>query len=124
MSIIKIGNVVSVKGRLVEIEVDKAKNSSHLLFQGQLLKNVSVGSYIKVAKGFQELIGKIEGEYITEDKSQPKSEYFDERNKIKRILNVSLLGFFEKGEFKRGIKELPLIDNECYLLSEEEFNFS
>jgi DNA helicase HerA-like ATPase len=33
-----------------------------------------------------------------------------------------LLGFFNKKEFERGIKEMPLIDNECYLLDREEFN--
>ena len=33
-SILKIGKVTSVKGRYVEVLVDKSKNSSHLLFNG------------------------------------------------------------------------------------------
>jgi DNA helicase HerA-like ATPase len=37
------------------------------------------------------------------------------------VLSVSLLGFFKGDKFERGIKELPLIDNECYLLQEAEF---
>ena len=120
--ILKIGTVISVKGRFIEVKVETTKNSSHLLYKGELIKNVSVGSYIKISKGFEELIGKIEGEYITEDKSYVDKEYFNDKEKIKRILNISLLGFFENNCFKRGVKELPLINNECSLLTNYEFN--
>ena len=121
-SIFRIGRVKSVKGRSVEIIMDKRKNTSHLLYRGDLLKNVSVGSYIKILKGFIKIIGKIEGEYIDEDRYSSQKEYGNKKEKINRILNVSMLGFFEKQKFKRGIKELPLIDNECFLLEREEFN--
>lgn len=120
-SVLKIGNVVSVEGRFVKIKVDKAKNASHLLYDGETLKNVSVGSYIKIAKGFEQIVGKIEGEYIAEDRTFIPKEYRDEKEKIRRILNVSLLGFYKNGEFQRGIRELPLLDNECFLLDEIEF---
>jgi len=121
-TILKIGVVTSVKGRYVEVLVDKSKNASHLLFNGELIKNVSVGSYVKITKGFEQLIGKIDGEYIVEDKSNEGKEYSHEKQKIKRVLNISLLGYFEKAKFKQGIKELPLIDNECYLLTQKEFD--
>ncbi|WP_185214052.1 ATP-binding protein [Sphingobacterium mizutaii] len=121
-SILKIGGVVSVKGRSVEIKVDTVKNASHLLYKGELLKNVSVGSYIKIAKGFTHLVGKIEGEYINENKFDNSNTYYSEQEKIKRLLQISLIGFLEGGIFKQGIKELPLIDNEAYLLTQHEFN--
>lgn len=121
-SILKIGGVVSVKGRSVEIKVDTVKNASHLLYKGELLKNVSVGSYIKIAKGFTHLVGKIEGEYINENKFETSNTYYSEQEKIKRLLQISLIGFLEGGIFKQGVKELPLIDNEAYLLTQHEFN--
>ncbi|MHC1778938.1 MAG: ATP-binding protein [Bacteroidales bacterium] len=121
-SIFRIGSVTSVDGRAIRISVDKAKNSSHLLYKGDLIKNVSVGSYIKIIKGFTKIIGKVEGEYIVEDKIFSGKEYLSEKEKISRTLNISLLGFFNKKEFERGIKEMPLIDNECYLLDRDEFN--
>jgi DNA helicase HerA-like ATPase len=121
-SILKIGKVISVKGRQVEVLVDKTKNTSHLLYNGELIKNVSVGSYVKISKGFQQLVGKIDGEYISEDKTFSSKEYKHERDKNKRILNLSLLGYFDVSIFKQGIKELPLIDNECSLLTQNEFN--
>ncbi len=49
-SIFRIGRVVSVKGRAIEIKVDKTKNVSHLIYKGQLLKNISVGGYVKIIK--------------------------------------------------------------------------
>jgi hypothetical protein len=121
-SVLKVGLVNEVRGRSVIIKVDKHKNAPHLLFQGQIVKNVSVGSYIKISKGFNEIIGKIEGEYISEDKASATENYKSFKNKIKRFLNVSLVGFMEDGIFKQGLKELPLIENECYLLTQYEFD--
>jgi uncharacterized protein len=121
-SILKIGNVTSVEGRFIKVSVDKTKNSSHLLYKGKTLKNVSVGSYIKICKGFERIIGKIEGEYIVEEKGILNKEYRNELARVKRVLNVSLLGFMINGNFERGIKELPLIDNECFLLNDTEFS--
>ena len=121
-SILKIGNVTAVKGRKVDVVVDKSKNSSHLLFNGDVIKNVSVGGYVKITKGFEELVGKIEGEYISFDKALERKEYAHGRDKISRVLNISLVGYFENSKFKQGVKELPLIENECYLLTRDEFN--
>lgn len=121
-SIFRIGKVFSVEGRAIRVSVDKEKNSSHLLYKGDLIKNVSVGSYIKIIKGFTKIIGKVEGEYTFEDKVFSSKDYRSEPQKINRTLGVILLGFFKKNNrFERGIKEMPLIDNECYLLDKEEF---
>ena len=120
-AIFKIGRVTSVVGRSIKVKVDKMKNSSHLVYKGELLKNVSVGGYIRIAKGFTNIIGKVEGEFINEDMKFVGKEYGNERQRIERVLNVSLLGFFNGNRFERGIKELPLLDNECLLLQRREF---
>lgn len=120
--IFTIGKVISVKGRTIEVKVDKTKNTSHLLYKGELIRNISVGGYVKITKGFTNIIGKVEGELITEDKLYAqKRGYANEKDKIDRVLTVSLLGFFKGKQFERGIKELPLIDNECFLLHKKEF---
>jgi len=121
-SVLKIGSINEVKGRSVIIKVDKTKNASHLIFNGEIINNVSVGSYVKITKGFNEIIGKIEGEYISEDKIAYNKDYLNNKDKIKRFLNVSLVGFIERNQFKQGLKELPLIENECYLLTQNEFD--
>lgn len=122
-SVLRIGVVTSVRGRNIEISVDKAKNVPHLLYNGDLIRNVSVGSYIKINKGFERIIGVIETEFITEDKSyDSKKDYILEKEKIKRILQVKLVGFLEDDGFCQGVKELPLIDNKCYILSKSEYD--
>lgn len=120
-SIFKIGQVISVEGRTIKVEVDKTKNNSHLLYDGELLRNIAVNSYIKILKGFTSIIGKVNGEFISEDNDYANKSYTSESKKIKRVLIVSLLGFFHEGKFERGIKELPLINNDCYLVDKTEF---
>ena len=70
-SVFRIGIVHSVDGRVVKVLVDKDKNNSHLIFQGQLIKNVAVGSYVKILKGFETIVGKVESEYIEIEKGVP-----------------------------------------------------
>lgn len=120
-SIFIIGHVYSVDGRVVTVKVNKNKNHSHIVYQGNTVKNVSVGSYIKIVKGFINIIGKVEGESIKEEKYFNQT-YNKEETKIDRSLQVSLFGHFEGNLFKQGIKEMPLIGNECYVLDKEEFN--
>jgi hypothetical protein len=111
-----------VDGRTVKIRVDKNKNSSHLIYKGALIKNVSVGSYVKILKGFIPIIGKVESEYIVEDKEPIEKDYQDAAKSIGRSLIVKLIGFLENGQYYRGVNELPLIDNECFLLTKAEFD--
>jgi hypothetical protein len=123
-SVFLIGSVFSVKGKEIIIKVNKDKNLPHLFFKGRTVKNVSVGlsNYVKVIKGFTEIICKVEGEYLEEDKYQTKKKYTNEKQKIERFLNVSVFGFYDNNnKFQHGIKEMPLIGSECRLLSREEF---
>jgi hypothetical protein len=122
LSVFKIGSVVEVSGRTVRVRVDTAKNGSHLLYQGNILKNVSVGGYIKIAKGFYDIIAKVDGEITSEDPTG-QAQYGSRQSRIDRTLTVSLLGFFNrKGKFERGVRELPLVNNDCYLLTQAEFD--
>lgn len=122
-SILTVGHVFGVKGKDIIIKVNKDKNLPHLFFNGKTIRNVSVGlsNYIKILKGFTEIICKVEGEYIEEDKYEIKKWYTNEKRKINRFLNVSVFGFYDDWKFQHGIKEMPLIGSECKLLSKEEF---
>ena len=121
-SIFRIGEVSSVDGREVSVRVDQEKNRSHILYRGELLSNVSVGGYVKLIKGFNSLIGKIEKEYVKEDRMVSKSsEYTQPEERFVRFLSVKILGYFSGDKYCKGIKELPLIGNECILLDAEEY---
>jgi len=122
-AVLRIGEVCGIEGRKVFIRLDKEKNSSDLLFKEDILKNISVGSYVEIRKGFLSIIGKAEGEKLEEDNFQYKDN--DNQYKIidknKRTLVITLSGFINSdGRFIGGIKELPLIGNEAYILTEEK----
>ena len=118
--IFRVGVVHSVSGRKIQVEVFKNKNHPYLIYNGKITKNVATGSYIKIKKGLTTIVGKIEGEEVNED-TYFNDKYNKQETKIRRFLNVSLLGHYENGRFYQGIKELPLIDNECYALEEKDF---
>ncbi|WP_297192392.1 DUF87 domain-containing protein, partial [uncultured Porphyromonas sp.] len=121
-SIFRIGEVSSVDGREVSVRVDQEKNRSHIIYRGELLSNVSVGGYVKLIKGFNSLIGKIEKEYVKEDKTDSHSPgYTQAEERFVRFLSVKMLGYFSGDKYRKGIKELPLIGNECILLDAEEY---
>ncbi len=112
-SVLRVGIVSAVLGQAVIVTVDALKNIPDLLYDGNLIKNVSVGSYIEIKKGFISLIGKIDGEKIVETK---------ENNiyKLKRELNISIVGSInpiEGNHFEGGLKELPLIGNEAFMVT-------
>lgn len=119
-AVFRVGTVVSVDGRRVRVAVDKLKNSSHLLYRGGLVRNVSVGSYVKIVKGFVEMVAKVNGELVEEDRSAAAA-YRRGVDPLSRELDLSLVGYIEGGRFERGVREMPLLDNECFILTEEEF---
>lgn len=118
--VFRVGRVVSVEGRQVHVAVDKLKNGSHLLFRGSIVRNVAVGGYLKIVKGFSELIAKVDGEVVEQDRSASPT-YRRGVDPMSRRLQVSLIGYIEGGRFERGVREMPLLDNECFILTEAEF---
>ncbi len=119
-AVFSVGRVVAVEGRQIRVAVDKLKNSAHLLYQGEIVRNIAVGSYIKIAKGFGELVASVDGERIREERVA-SPDYKRNVDSLVRELEVSLVGYFENGRFQRGVREMPLLDNECFILSENEF---
>ena len=118
-SIFRIGEIYAVNGREITIKVDKNKNLSHILYQGQLIKNVSVGSYLKIKKGFDRLVAKVEGELLKENHTN--EDYHSKDDRLSRFLIVKVIGYFDGSMYHKGVKEIPLIGDICYLLDNEEF---
>lgn len=118
-TILLIGEVIEVVGISTKAKVYEEKNTSRLLFNGKMIKNVAVGNYVKILKGYTEIIAVIEGEYIKEAKSIDSFSKFTDT--FTRILDLKILGCFnETGLFVKGIYETPMISNYVYVLQEEE----
>ncbi|HAM38319.1 MAG: ATPase [Elusimicrobia bacterium RIFOXYD2_FULL_34_15] len=124
-AILRIGEVSGIEGRKVFIKVDKNKNSSDILFDGNVIKNIAVGSYVEIKKGFLSIIGKVDSEKLTEEVvfNKNKENDYTNINKNNRILTLGLVGYIGiNGKFIGGIKELPLIGNEAFILSEQKIH--
>lgn len=124
-SVLRVGEVSGIEGRKVHIALDKNKNASELLFDGAILKNISVGSYVEIRKGFLSIIGKAEGEKLVEDLyiNKDGNSQYQRIDKNKRTLTISLSGYIDmEGLFIGGIKELPLIGNEAFILDETKIH--
>lgn len=121
-AVLRIGQVIEVSGRRIFVRVDKNKNVSDLLFDGQILRNVSVNGYIEIRKGFLTLIGKVEGERVDEINAADNSA-FSHFDKNRRVLTIALVGFINRdGQFQGGTRELPLIGNEAFLVTSERIH--
>lgn len=129
--ILKIGEVIEVDGRKVYIKVEKNKNLSDLFFNGKIIKNVSANAFVEIRKGFLSIIGKVDGEKIEVDydnieknkqiSNELQGKEYDELDKNKRILVISLVGYISiENKFIGGTKELPLIGNEAFIVTEDK----
>ena len=113
----KIGEVIEVEGKRAVVKVSKDKSLTNLFFNGEIYRNVGLGSYIKIEKDFLFIVGKISKEYLKENIRYRKD---NTQEKDERFIEVMIIGTMEENKFKRGIKELPFLYNEAFLMSEEE----
>lgn len=120
MEHLEIAQVIEVKGTRIKAEVYSKKNTIMLTHNGSMIKNVSVGSYIKILKGFTSIIGIVEGEYVN-DITKSNAEYHSINDDFSRYIEVLILGKFEDGKFIKGITEMPLLYNPLYILDNFEY---
>ncbi|MCU1579733.1 MAG: ATP-binding protein [Rhodoglobus sp.] len=122
---LRVGLVVEVSGRTVRVQVDSQKNSTHFTYQGKVIRGVAVGTYLRLLRGPLEIVGRVEGESITENRaSQTRASDGNGSaaiTTVRRILTIAVIGKFDaEGHFVGGVAELPLISNPAYLLPSRE----
>lgn len=115
---LKIGEVCEVQGKNVKAGIYSDKNTEYLNYNGSVIKNVGIGSFILIRKGFNNIIGKVDGEYTRENTSI-ENNYSPKGNSIKRIISISILGGMKQEKFIHGLTDLPLIGNFVYILEEQ-----
>lgn len=127
-SSLRIGTVTAVRGRRIDITVDVDKNDSSLIFQGEIINNVSIGSFLVVRRGYAHLVVQVEEEELVENNAWENSTYQRDVDRNTRILKTILLGEFEtdtsvspfQTHFVSGSQTSPLIGNIAYLASAKQ----
>ena len=111
---IAIGEVISVKGVNVVIELYEESNKETLFYDGEKFKGVSIKEHILIKRGFKDIVALVQGEYLDERLSSE-----DGKGHIRKV-ELKPIGFYYQEEFQEGIKHLPMIRDIAYLMSEDQ----
>lgn len=117
---LRIGSVSAVRGRLVEIWVDAERNDSHMLYKGEVIANVSVGSFLVIRSGYRSLVVKIEEEQLVEEKLWNSETYRRDIDRNRRTLKCMLVGEFQGTNYRSGVSATPLIGNTAYIPTQSQ----
>ena len=63
-SLLRIGSVSAVRGSSIEILVDADKNEPSLIHEGEIIQNVTVGSFIIIHRGYRRLVAQVQEEFF------------------------------------------------------------
>lgn len=114
---IAIGEVVSVKGVNIVIELYEESNKETLFYDGKKFKGVSIQEHILIKRGFRDIVTRVQGEYLDERMQSEDGKCFVRKVELKPI------GFYHQEEFFEGIKHLPMIRDVAYLMNDEQVRF-
>ncbi|MGV2941466.1 ATP-binding protein [Mesobacillus sp. LC4] len=118
----KIGEVIEVKGTRAKVLVEKNMNHATFIYHGEVINNITVNAFIIIKQGIIDIVGKIDGEYITDLLNNQKEKDKDNRfskGTIHRIIEVQIVGYIDS-KFNNGIKNLPMIGNVAYIPTNKE----
>lgn len=113
-----VGKVISVRGIKILIQANNISSHDILFHDGETFDGVSIKGYLLIRRGFRDIVGKIEGEYLEENHLE-KIEGDKEIDFLYlRKIEIRPIGYFEKGTFYEGVKYLPMINDKAYLASD------
>ncbi|MDT0627616.1 ATP-binding protein [Alteromonas sp. W364] len=111
---IAIGEVISVKGVNIVIELYDESNKETLFYDGEKFKGVSIQEHILIKRGFKDIVTLVQGEFLDERiKSKDGKSYV-------RKVELKPIGFYHQNDFSEGIKHLPMIRDVAYLMNENQ----
>lgn len=116
MNNIQFGKIVEVSNSTVTVKIDYVDNQPYKIVNGSSIRIGGVGNFIKVENDIYEIINEKEvmesGDTI--NPSIARSH---------RVLNCSVVGFFEKGKYKQGSSgHTPNILESVYTVTNRELN--
>lgn len=111
---IEIGEVISIKGTNIIVELYEESNKETLFYNGEKFNGVSIQEFILIRRGFKDIVARVQGEYLDERLKDEESNCY-----IRKIELVPI-GYFQFDEFHEGIKHLPMIRDIAYLMSDTQ----
>lgn len=118
MDELNVGFVTQVKGTAVVAKVNNTLYQSTYFHHGKILRGIAINEFVLIRKGYQDIVGKIIGEEVIENFNL-RSDELDQK-KYERFIELNILGYFFEGDFYSGIKFLPMINDQLFLISDEK----
>jgi hypothetical protein len=112
--------VTAVKASGIEISVDSDKNEPSILYMGDVIDNVTIGSHVVIHRGYRKLVALVEEEYLTEDRQWRDDEYHRDADRYRRTLRASVQGELIGDTFERGRTIMPMIGNTAYIATKRQ----
>lgn len=112
-----IGVVRSISGTNVSVQLYSTLNTSITYINGNGYKIGQVGGFVKIPQGYLNLYGTI----VQIGADAIPENLREESNAGYRWMTVQLVGEGAQGHpFERGISQYPMIDDEVYIVTEED----
>ena len=104
---IAIGEVVSVKGVNIVVELYEESNKETLFYDGKKFKGVSIQEHILVRRGFKDIVALVQGEYLDERfQSEDRTGYV-------RKIELKPIGFYHQCSLYHALPCETLDRNYC-----------
>ena len=109
-----LGMIAAVSGAALNVHLAESVASGLSIFKGQTYKVGQVGSFVRVAQGYQDLFG-----VVSEVGANAVPENLDSVDDTGRWMKVELVGEVVGGTFERGVSQYPNIGDSVHLAVEE-----
>ena len=114
---ITVGIVVEIEGKKIIIETNEQSNDLTYFYDGIIYRGICVGQFVGIVRGPYILVARVEKEYLDDQTGyNEKISYME--NKVRRKLEVHLIGYFDNSDFNIGIIAYPMIYNSSILLND------
>ncbi|MFP1732799.1 helicase HerA domain-containing protein [Lonsdalea quercina] len=120
MGELNVGTVTLVKGTTVKAKVSQNLFQSTYFHNGKILRGISINEFVLIRKGYQDIVGKIVGEEVIENINISHDAI--EQKKYDRFIELNIIGYFFENKFFSGLKYLPMINDNLFLISDERIS--
>ena len=120
---IEVALVVEVNGIRCKAVTFDDMNQATYINNGEVIKNLSVNSFVVIRQNFIKIIGRVNSESIWDIQNNKQNYQLDNRfskNTIKRILDIQIIGYILEDCFTTGTTYIPMIGNICSIPTSEE----
>lgn len=121
----RVGVIVEVNNQYSRVGVYSLLNDSSVIWQGELLSGIKVGSYLTINQNDIKIIATVFSEKVIDQQNSVGSIEFDNRfhkNSINRIIDLQIKGVIVNGRFMITGKYTPMVGNEVALTTKSELD--